>query len=61
MEKIRFRFCPTLKREVAFMERYQILKNGNGSDKAIGNITCKHNCSMKKDCKFAILPISHHL
>lgn len=61
MKKMRFRFCPTLKKEVSCVNEYEVLTNGNGPDKAIGEGTCNHNCPLKGTCKFAKLPINHFL
>ena len=38
MKKIRFRFCPTLKKKVSYVDEYEVLTNGNGRDKAMVRI-----------------------
>ena len=61
MKKMRFRLCPTLEKRVPFVDEYEILPNGNGRDKAIGERTCDHHCPLKETCKFAKIPINHFL
>ena len=60
-KKMRFRFCPILKKRVPFVDKYEILANGNGRDKAIGEGACEHNCPMKEKCKSAKISINHFL
>lgn len=61
MEKIRNRFCHTLKKTVFFVDKYEILKNGNGRDKAIGKSTCSQDCPRKRTCKFSRILINYSL
>lgn len=61
MKNMRFRFCSTLKKKVSYVDEYEVLTNGNGPDKAIGEGTCSHNCPLKETCKFAKIPINHFL
>lgn len=44
--------CPNLNKNVCFVERSEILPNGNGPDCLIGKIVCNHDCPIKKTCKF---------
>lgn len=61
MKKFRFQFCPTLKKDVFFIDEYEVLLNGNGRDKVIGESTCNHDCTLKDFCKFAKVRINRFL
>lgn len=61
MEKDRFQFCLELKKNVLFVDEFEILTNGNGRDKVIGEGICNHDCSLKAICEFAKVRINHFL
>lgn len=61
MQKRRVEFCSILNKNVCFVERSEILPNGNGPDRLIGEAVCNHDCPIKETCKFARSPINRPL
>lgn len=53
IQKRRVEFCSILNKNVYFVEKSEILPNGNGPDRLIGEIVCNHDCPIKETCKFA--------